>query len=323
MDTIEGGAESMTDQKTNGGETVGLGAYGFQRWANRISAKNFAYLLLIPAVIIVVVLGIFPVAYSLGLSLFKYKLNTPHPARFVGLSNYAKLLTNIEFWDSIVKTLYFTVAVVGLTTLVAMLVALLLNQDIRGKTFLIAMLLIPWAVPKVVNGLIWRWIYDGNYGILNAIALKLGLIDKYQWWFVRSPITALNLVVIVEVWKRVPFSAILLLATLQNIPPHLYRAAKIDGANVWQRFRFVTFPGLKYMLMVVLILSTTWTLKTFDTIYVLTKGGPGTNTMVAYYYVYRESFEYLNMGLGSAGAYILTLLALLLAVFYFRLLRSK
>jgi multiple sugar transport system permease protein len=298
-------------------------ASSFQNWASRISTTKFALLLLIPAIIVIVVLGVFPVLYSLGLSLFKYKLNTPHPPRFIGLANYGKLLTNIEFWDSIAKTLYFTVAVVGLTTLVAVLVALLLNQDIKGKTFYIAMLLIPWAIPKVVNGLIWRWIYDGNYGILNAIALKLGLIDQYQWWFVRSPITALTLVVIVEVWKRVPFSAILLLATLQNIPPYLYKAATIDGANSWQRFRFVTFPGLKYMLMVVLILSTTWTLKTFDTIYVLTKGGPGTNTMVAYYYVYRESFEYLNMGLGSAGAYILTLLALLLAVVYFKLLRSK
>ena len=296
---------------------------GFQKWASRISAGRFAFLLLIPAIVIVVVLGVFPVVYSFGLSFFKYKLNTPHPASFVGLSNYIKLLTNVEFWDSIIKTLFFTVVAVVLTTVLAILVALLLNQNIRGKTFYIAMLLIPWAIPKVVNGLIWRWIYDGNYGILNAIALKLGLIDQYQWWFVRSPFVALTLVVFVEVWKRIPFSAILLLATLQNIPSHLYKAAKIDGANAWQRFLFVTFPGLKYMIMVVLILDTTWTLKTFDTIYVLTKGGPGTNTMVAYYYVYRESFEYLNMGLGAAGAYILTLLALFLAIFYFRLLRNK
>ncbi len=298
-------------------------AGGLRRWANRISEKGFALLLLFPTLLVVLGLGVFPIVYSLVLSLFTMRLNVPRPPSFAGLANYGRMITDAAFWDSILKTLYFTVATVGLVVLLALACALLLNQKIKGKALFLAILLVPWAIPKVVNGLIWKWIYDGNYGILNALMLKLGLISEYQWWFVKSPILALSLVVVVEVWKRAPFSVILLLATLQNIPPHLYKAAQIDGAGPWQRFRFVTLPGLKYMLMVVLILETTWTLKTFDTIYVLTKGGPANNTMVTYYYIYRTAFDHLDIGYGSALAYTLTLLALVLAVVYFRILKRR
>ena len=294
----------------------------FHRWINRISSKGFVALLLAPTIIVMLLLGIFPIVYSLGMSFFKYKLNIPRPPSFVGLANYGRMLTDGQFWSSLVKTLYFTGATVGLTIGLALLIALLLNQDIKGKTIYIATLLIPWAVPKVVNGLIWKWIYDGNYGILNALALKFGLIEEYQWWFTKSSVLALTLVVIVEVWKRTPFAAILLLATLQNIPPYLYKAAQMDGATSWQRFRFVTFPGIKYMLMVILILQTTWSLKTFDTIYVLTKGGPANNTMVTYFYVYRTAFDHLDMGYGAAMAYAMTILAFVLAGIYFKVLKK-
>ncbi|MCL6591503.1 MAG: sugar ABC transporter permease [Firmicutes bacterium] len=294
----------------------------FQRRLNRLSEQSFAYLLLSPTIIILVLLGVFPVLYSFGLSFFKYRLNVARPPVFVGLANYGRMLTDPDFWSSIVKALYFTVLMVSLTVILALIVALLLNQNLKGKTFYLAALLIPWAVPKVVGGLIWKWIYDGNYGILNAIAVKLGLIKQYQWWFVRSPVLALSLIVMVEVWRSIPFAAVLLYAALNNIPSHLYRAAHIDGANAWQRFRFVTLPGIKYVLMVVLILQTTWALKTFDTIYILTSGGPGTSTMVTYFYVYRNAFDYLDIGYGSALAYTLAMLVLGLAIIYKRALRK-
>lgn len=299
------------------------GLHGLQARLNRMSEKHFAYTLLFPTAFVMVLLGVFPILYSFGLSFFKYRLNMPRPPVFVGFANYGRMLTDPVFWSSLVKALYFTGLMVGLTVVLALVVALLLHQDLKGKTLYLAALLIPWAVPKVVSGLIWKWIYDGNYGILNVIALKLGLIDQYQWWFVKSPFLALTLVVVVEVWKNMPFAAILLYAALSNVPSHLYRAAQVDGATIWQRFRFVTLPGIKYVLMVVLILQTTWALKAFDTIFILTKGGPGTSTMVTYFYVYQNAFDYLDMGYGSALAYTVSMLVLLLAVMYSRTLRKN
>ena len=291
-----------------------------RRRLDRISEAGFAYLMLTPTIVVRVVLGSFPIVYSVGLSFFRYRLIVAAPPSFVGLANYARMLTDAEFWASLARTGYFTVTSVGLTVLIALITALLLNQDIKGKALYIALLLIPWAMPKVVSGLIWRWIYDGNYGIMNVIAGKLGIVNEYQWWCIKSPLLALTLVVVVEVWKRMPFATILLLAALGTIPPHLYRAAEVDGATPWQRFRFVTLPGIKYVLMVVLILETTWSIKVFDTIFVLTNGGPANATMVTYFYVQKHAFDYLDIGYGSAMGYTVTLLVLGLAIVYNRLL---
>jgi multiple sugar transport system permease protein len=296
------------------------GALKLRRSFDRMSEIHFAYLMLTPTIIVMIVLGIFPIAYSIGLSFFRYRLNVAASPSFVGLANYIRMFTDAEFWASLVRTVYFSAASVGMTVLLGLITALLLNQDIKGKTLYIALLLIPWAMPKVVSGLIWRWIFDGNYGIMNAIAVKLGLVSEYQWWFIKSPLLALTLVAVVEVWKRMPFAAVLLLAALGTIPEPLHRAAQVDGATPWQRFRFVTLPGIKHVLMVVLILETTWSIKVFDTIYVLTNGGPANATMVSYFYVYKHAFDYLDIGYGAAMGYFVTLVILGLAIVYNKLL---
>lgn len=291
-------------------------------FVSRTSDTTFARILLTPTAFMVMVLGIFPIVYSFGLSFFRYRLNRPGAPSFVGLGNYIRMVNDAEFWASMGRTLYFTVTSVGLTVLLGLAIALLLRRDIKGKTMFVTLLLIPWAIPKVVSGLIWRWIFDGSYGILNALAVKFGIVEGYQWWFNKSPIVALTLVVIVEMWKRAPFSAIMMLAGLNDIPAHLYRAAEIDGARSWHKFKYVTLPGIKHILMVVLILETAWSLKTFDTIYVLTSGGPGTSTTVAYYYAQKQAFNYLDLGYGSALAYTITLAVIGLTIFYSRALRN-
>jgi len=285
---------------------------------DRIKEGHFGLLLLSPAMLIVMALGGFPILYSLYLSFTKYILSHPRGPEFVGLANYVALLHNPAFLNSLWKTAYFSaILIIGSTTL-GLSLAIALNRNFKGKALYITLLLIPWAIPKVVNGLIWKWIFDGNYGILNAVLLKLGIIDHYIFWFGESPIIGILLIGLASVWKNVPFVTIFYLAALQTLPHDLYDAATVDGANALQQFLYVTVPQLRHTFVIVFILQTTWAVKLFDLIQVLTKGGPGDKTMVAYYYVYRQAFSYLNIGYGAAGAYIITLIIILFIVLYYK-----
>lgn len=264
--------------------------------------------------------GAFPIIYSLAVSLFEWKLNIPKPAVFVGLANYARLFSDPVFTSGLLKTFYFTLLTVAGTVSLGLGIALLLDRDdIKGKGLVLALLIIPWAVPRVVGGLLWKWIYDGNYGILNAALLRLGLIDAYQWWFGQSPWLGLTLVGVAQIWRDTPFSVMLFLAGLQSVPVHLHRAAMMDGATGLQRFRFITLPSMRFVLLAVAVLQTTWALKTFDLVYVLTGGGPANKTMLTYLYVYRLAFSYLDVGYGSAMAYFVTMLVFVVAFGYYRM----
>jgi multiple sugar transport system permease protein len=287
------------------------------------SEGAFALGLLSPTLLMLVVLTGFPILYSIWLSFTDLILSRGPRGSFVGLENYAALFRNETFVASLWKTGYYSVSFLAATLVLGMLVALLLNQEFKGKSFVITCLLIPWAIPKVVNGLIWKWIYDGNFGILNAVLLKLGLIDQYKFWFGESPFLAIFLISFANTWKLMPFVALMLLAALQTIPRELYDAAKVDGANVFQRFAKVTVPQLKYSLIIIFILQTAAAVKLFDIIAVLTQGGPGDMTMVTYYYIYRIAFDYMKLGSASAGAYIVTLAIAVLAVVYYVLFRGQ
>jgi ABC-type sugar transport system permease subunit len=288
-----------------------------RRWL--ASEQLFALLLIGPMAAVLLIFGAFPILYSLVVSLFEWKLNIPRPPVFTGLGNYLRLFADPVFVSSLGKTLYYSVLTVGGTVALGLMIALLLDRDdIKGKGAVLAALIIPWAVPRVVGGLLWKWIYDGNYGIFNALLLQLGLIDKYQWWFGQSPWLGLTLVGLTQVWRDTPFAVLLFLAGLQSVPVHLHRAAMIDGATGLQRFRYVTLPSMRYVLLAVAVLQTTWALKTFDLVYVLTGGGPANKTMLTYLYVYRQAFSHLDVGYGSAMAYFVTLLVFVVAFGYYR-----
>ena len=287
---------------------------------DRLKDPAFSYLLLTPALLLFVALGLFPLAYSLGLSFWEYKLNVPEGRRFVGLDHYTHMFADQVFLDSLLKTAYYTFATVSLSVGVGLAVALILNRKFVGKSFFLLAMIVPWAIPKVVNGLMWKWIYDGNYGIFNWLLLKLGIISEYRYWFNESAFAAMTLVIIADVWKNVPFTAVLLLAALKAVPKELYEAAKCDGAGRFGQFAHVTLPGIRNTLMIVLMTETMWAFKAFDLIYSLTRGGPGNNTTITYFYVYQQSFDYLNLGYGAAMAYFVTFIIVLFALLYYKAL---
>jgi len=236
-----------------------------------------------------------------------------------GLDNYARMASDPAFAIALRNSIYFTlvevVAVVGLS----LLVALMLNQGAGRNGAFRVVLLVPWALAPVANAVLWKWIYNANYGILNALLLQLGLVDRKVVWL-GDPFLALNMILVADVWKAVPFIALLLLAGLQNIPSYLYRAARLDGAGPWQRFRFVTLPGLQTPILIAVVLQSIWALKVFDLIFVLTKGGPGDGTVLLNFLSWRVTFNFLDFGYGAAIANVLFVFMFLLAIAYVRTL---
>ena len=242
--------------------------------------------------------------------------------QFVGLGNFADMVQNREFWASLGRTLYFAAVSIVVGAPVSLVFGLLLNQEFPLRWLARGLMMIPWAIPHVVNGVIWARIYDANYGMLNGALLQLGLIDRPVAWL-TNPSYALFLIVIAEVWISTPGLTLLFLAGLQTIPPELYEAAECDGASTWQSFRYVTMPLLKPMALVVLVLKTISAFGIFDIIYVLTSGGPANATQVLGYYIYMESFKYLHTGYGAALSYVVAAIILVLVLFYARLIRVE
>jgi ABC-type sugar transport system permease subunit len=283
----------------------------------------FTILLLLPAGLIMAVVTIYPLVRSFIISLLKWDLTKhelTHP--FIGLKNYSYILNDPTFWKSANITLYFVIGDVIITIILALSIALLLNREFRGRNLVRMVALLPWAIPGVVNGVMWKWILNPSYGALNGLLYSLGFIDKYIIWL-GNPTSALILCILTDVWKEAPFIMLLLLAALQTIPKDLYEAAKVDGANVFQSFWNVTIPLIKPTLFVAITLRTIWALKSFDLIYTLTAGGPSGGTTVIGYYTYLKTFISMNLGRGSAVAYLMTAVVAVLIYFYQRALNKE
>lgn len=295
---------------------------GLSARLDRMSDGKFSQLLLVP-VYVVVLIGLgFPIVYSFYISLFDLQLTRLDEQTFVGLGNYLKLFSDPLFQKSVPATLIFMIGSTALSVTVAVAYALLLNQPVRGGTFYRVVLLVPWAVPPIVNSWMWLWIYNYNFGALNALLKALHLTDGYINWLGHTN-TAFLALIVAESWKAVPFLTLLLLAKLLGIPKNLYRAAKIDGATTWGRFRHITLPGLRQTLMVVIILQSMWSLKAFDLIFVLTKGQPSDSTSVLNYLVYLQAFHFNNVGYGAAVAWFLSSVIIVLTILYMQLLKDR
>jgi len=308
-DPLPAAGPAGTTQRRIGGRTL----------AQRQS--RFGYFAITPALLVLFAILAFPIGASLWLSLQRVDLAAGVFAQaFIGGANYSDLVRSEGFQSAVLRSLYFSfvevVAVVGL----GLGVALLLNHPMGRPGIFRVMLIIPWAIAPVANAVLWKWIFNANYGILNAGLTKLGLIDFYVTWL-GSPDRALNMLLAVDVWKSVPFIALLLLAGLQKIPAMLYRAARLDGANSWQQFRYVTLPSLRTTLAIAIILQTLWSFRVFDLIYVLTRGGPADGTVLLNYLAYRETFNFLHIGTGAAIANVIFGATFLLAAIYVWLLR--
>jgi multiple sugar transport system permease protein len=282
----------------------------------------FAYLLNAPSLIAIFLLAGYPIVYSAWISLHKYNLKRPKIFQFIGLDNYAYILESSEFWSALWITVQFTFLVVMVVTVLGVWVALLLNQPFRGRAIVRTLILLPWAIPPVVNGLMWQWIYDSKIGALNGLLVSLGVISEYRGWL-SDPTSALLALAFADVWNVLPLAVILLLAALQKIPEELYEAARVDGAGPFQSFWYVTFPWLAQTLLVVLILQTLSAIRAFDVIYVLTAGGPGTATTTLVWKTYLTTFENLDFGQGNAYAYTVSLITFGFALVYFRVLYRR
>jgi multiple sugar transport system permease protein len=276
-----------------------------------------ALALLAPLLIVLAVVAVFPIVYSFCTSLFDINLARPLRRPFVWFDNYVQMLGETRIQIALWRTAVYTLVTVAGTTLAALAVALFLNETFRGRRILAILLLVPWATPSVVNGLMWKWIYDSNYGVLNGLLSTLGLIDGYKIWL-ADPNKTLYLIANAAIWKQMPLSAILLLVTMKSIPEDLYKAARVDGANVLQRFLHVTLPALRPGLMLVLVYETMISVRHFDLFMLLTQGGPGNASSTLSWQIYVETFRSLHFGTGSALAYILAFVTLILGTLMIR-----
>jgi len=269
-------------------------------------------MLLIPALIFLLLVFAYPILRAFWLSLFTQNLGTQLKLVFSGLDNYGRMINDGRFWQSLWNTTVFTTASVLLELIIGMGVALVLNQSFRGRGVVRTIALLPWALPTALMGLAWAWIFNDQYGIVNDILLRLGLIETGISWL-GDPTLAMMAVILADVWKTTPFIALLLLAGLQSISSDLYEAHSIDGATAWQSFWKITVPLLLPQIVIALLFRFAQAFGIFDLIQVMTGGGPAGATETVSLYIYGTVMRYLDFGYGAALV-VVTFLLLVAAV---------
>lgn len=289
---------------------------------NLINQKVRQYGFVIPGIIVLLLITIFPLVYSLIISFYHWQLTFIGPRTFAGLSNYADiLLKNERFWDSLYKTFSIAVPAVILQFVIGLGLALLLSTGMRGKRVITALLILPIMIPPITTGLIWRMLYHEKYGAINGILRIIGLNAQISW--LGDPRVATFSVILTDVWQWTPFVMMILLAGLQSISVELYESAEVDGASVFQRFKYITLPLLAFPIMVAVLLRVIDLVKLFDIIFVLTRGGPGGTTETISMYTYLVSFRHFRVGYGSALSYLLLVISVIFSMALIRLIRGK
>lgn len=237
-------------------------------------------------------------------------------------ANYIRLQQDKQFWESLRVTLIFVAGSVSLHLALGLGVALALNIDVPGKWLFRIVAILPWTVPDVITGIVWRYMYDPTAGIINYFLDRIGVPNPYIEWLGR-PHLALPSVIIADVWRGYPFVMLILLAGLQAIPQELYEAARVDGATAWQEFRHITIPGLSRMFMIALALDTIWQFRRFGLVYNMTQGGPGNATEILPLAIYNQYFKFFNFEYASAMAVVLAVIMLIISIPYIRLVARR
>jgi multiple sugar transport system permease protein len=275
--------------------------------------RRQAYLLVAPAVLVLVGVALYPILAAVWLSLHRFILVFGE-RRFTGLENYAFLLGDARFWSALGNTAYFTLVAVTVELLLAVPLALLLNRAFPGRGLLRAAVLVPWAIPTVVSARLWAWMFNPEYGLINRLLPG----SDINW--LGAPGYALHAAILVDVWKTTPFVALLVLAGLQGISEDLYKAARVDGASAWRAFRSITLPLLKPALLLALLFRSLDAFRVFDAIYVLTEGGPANTTETLSIYAYKTLMRSGDFGYGSTLSVATFLCVVALAAVWLRLL---
>ena len=255
---------------------------------------------LFPVLILVIIFTVFPFGYAIWNSLFQILLILPIKP-FVGIQNYVDVVSSLYFWEALTNTLVFTGITAPITVIIALGVARLLLTKFVGRSVVRSVVLLPWAMPGVVSGTVWVWIFHGQWGVQNALLMKLGIIDTYIQWL-NTPNLARFSVMVAHIWTQIPFASVLLMAALTTINKELYEAAEVDGAGPVRQIKSILLIASIYELII--------GLTSYDLIYAMTRGGPGGATTLLSYYVWAESFKMLHFGRGAALGVIVALITL-------------
>jgi multiple sugar transport system permease protein len=278
--------------------------------------KMFYWLLLMPLVVFILLLVVFPLLYALFLSFQEHNLTKPTQQGFVALKNYLSMLTNNRFWLALGRSIYYTVFSVGISFIIGLFTALILSREkIIGNNFFRSIFLIPMIIAPMVIGATFRYLLNPDFGIINYILNIFGL-PKYA--FLGNSSLALNSLIVVDIWQWTPFMILVLLAGLESLPEEPYEAAKIDGANFWQELKYITIPLLKPIISIAVLIRTMDAFKAFDKIFMMTSGGPGSSTETLSYFVWKVGFQWFKMGEASAMGIFMLYFVVFLSWLYIR-----
>ena len=289
------------------------------------SARNeafFAAVLLLPAVAILALVIFYPLVQALLLSLKDASLLNATVAPFTGLDNFKQLLGDEVFWTAVKNTFVLTTISIGGSLVLGMSLALVLNENLPFRNFFRGIALIPWVVPGVVVALLTLYMFNSQVGVIDYVLVQLGVTEGFVDWF-GSTRNALWAIILANIWNQTPFYMLMILAGLQTVPEDEYDAVKVDGANVLQRFRYVTLPNIRGVLAIVIALQVIWNFNNFDLIWATTEGGPVNATTTLTVHVYRMAFKSLDLGYAAAIGVVMLIALLLFSVFYIRAMERR
>jgi multiple sugar transport system permease protein len=291
----------------------------FEQYRSR-SARNEAFFaagLLLPAIAILALVIFYPLVQALLLSLKDASLLNATVAPFTGLDNFKQLLGDEVFWTAVKNTFVLTTLSIGGSLVLGMSLALVLNENLPFRNLFRGIALIPWVVPGVVVALLTLYMFNSQVGVIDYVLVQLGVTERFVDWF-GSTRNALWAIILANIWNQTPFYMLMVLAGLQTVPEDEYDAAKVDGANVLQRFRYVTLPNIRGVLAIVIALQVIWNFNNFDLIWATTEGGPVNATTTLTVHVYRMAFKSLDLGYAAAIGVVMLVALLLFSVFYVR-----
>lgn len=290
---------------------------------DRFLSRQVPYFFAAPVALIIFLLILVPIGKSVVMAFTDWYLLPPDPAHpFVGLKNFRDIVDLESFRPMVTVTIIYTVASVVGKMLAGLGTALLLNRNFYGRGLVRAIMIIPWAIPTVVVAIVFRIALDPVYGMVNVVLLKLGLIPS-GINFLAIPSLAVASVIVVGIWKYFPFITLMLLAALQSIPKDLYEVASIDGASAWHKFRHITWPLIMPVWSIVLVLQFVWTLREFELVYLITRGGPANATAIIGVDIYQNAFNFFRLGTAAAEGMFLVVISLIFALVYFRFLERQ
>lgn len=276
--------------------------------------STFAYLCLLPSLVALAVFMFYPIGYVFVMAFYKTNM-VGDLERFVGWNNFLALFESRKFLAVILRTLVWTTLAVVIKMVLGLLIGLALNQTFKGRKLIRGLVILPWATAIPISVMLWQWAFNGEYGLLNYTLSSLGIWPNPPIWLAEAW-SAFSATLSVDIWLGLSFLGLVYLAGLQSIPAELYEAAKIDGASHWQQFYHVTLPSMRKVLMIVTLLSFFWTFNDFNTIFILTNGGPAGSTEILVTYLYRQGFEFLKWHLASATAVITFLILICTSIIY-------